>query len=147
MRKQASSVANASSRTFRWSVTRMRRAFFSRRRIAGDFPLGGSLVFSASADTLHHLHMKRIERHFSSTTDTLWLFRRSSGPEQLGQNTHTARSQSQAPRGAGRRIHFGNKQSILQETYRRLSYVSSTNRWFRINCTEAKNADFVTTSK
>lgn len=33
------------------------------------------LVFTTFTDRLHHLHMKRIEQHFSSTTDTLWLSR------------------------------------------------------------------------
>lgn len=39
-----------------------------------------SLVFTTFTDRLQHLHMKRIEQHFSSTTDTLWL----SGPRWTG---------------------------------------------------------------
>lgn len=41
-----------------------------------------SLVFTTVTDRLQHLHMKRIEQHFSSTTDTLWL----SGPVWLDWN-------------------------------------------------------------
>lgn len=40
----------------------------------GGFPRRRrSLVFTTVSDRLQHLHMKRIEQHFTSTTDTLWL--------------------------------------------------------------------------
>lgn len=42
-------------------------------KVGGLPPCRCSLVFTTFIVRLHHLHMKRIKQHFSSTTNTLWL--------------------------------------------------------------------------
>ena len=82
--------------------------FCPRRKVEGFPPRRRSLVFTTFTDRLQHLHMKRIEQHFSSTTDTLWL----SGPRWTGTilaMTPIDRSQSKDTKSGEAENHVGGK--------------------------------------
>lgn len=84
------------------------RAFVHEGKLEGFPPRRCSLVFTTVTDRLQHLHMKRIEQHFSSTTDTLWL----SGPRWTGTTlamTPIDRSQSEDTKSGESDNHVGAK--------------------------------------